>query len=106
MNLVVRLKAYELSIFKVKIALQNWSQTSPKLILAFHNMKKRTKNSIMAFCFLPRSTDTIFLVVYEPYRVLEGLQGVGFQGKNCFTKLVSNFSEIKPKTKNEGKCLI
>ena len=22
----------------------------------------------------------IFLVVYEPYRVLEGLQGVGFQG--------------------------
>jgi hypothetical protein len=36
----------------------------------------------------------IFLVVYEPYRVLEGLQGVGFQGKNCFTNLVSNFSEI------------
>ena len=22
------------------------------------------------------------------------VQGVGFQGKNCFTKLVSNFSEI------------
>ena len=48
----------------------------------------------MTFCYLPRSTDTIFLVVYEPNRALEGLQGVGFQGENCFTKLVSNFSEI------------
>ena len=48
----------------------------------------------MAFCYLPMSTDTIFLVVYGPNRALEGLQGVGFQGKNCFTKLVSNFSEI------------
>ena len=83
-----------MSDFKVKIALQNWSQTSPKLIFAFHNMKKWTKNIIMAFCYLPRSTDTIFLVVYDPNRALEGLQGVGFQGKNCFTKLVSNFSEI------------
>ena len=27
-----------------------------------------------------------FLVVYEPYRVLEGLKGVGFQGKNYFKK--------------------
>ena len=36
----------------------------------------------------------IFLAVYEPYRVLECLKGVGFQGKNCFTKMVSNFSEI------------
>ena len=35
-----------------------------------------------------------FLVVYEPYRVLEGLKGVGFQGKNCFTKMALNFSEI------------
>ena len=34
----------------------------------------------MTFWYLPRSIDTIFLVVYEPYRVLEGLQGVGFQG--------------------------
>ena len=25
-------------------------------------------------------------MVYEPYRALEGLQGVGFQGKNCLTK--------------------
>ena len=83
-----------MSDFKVKIALQKWSQTSPKLILAFHNMKKWTKNIIMAFCYLPRSTDTIFLVVYDPNRALEGLRGVGFQGKNCFTKLVSNFSEI------------
>ena len=54
----------------------------------------------------------IFLVVYEPYRVLEGLQGVGFQGKNCFTKLVSNFSEIDfgftiyITWKNEQKILI
>ena len=48
----------------------------------------------MTFCYLPRSTDTIFQMVYEPNRALEGLQGVGFQGKNCFTKLVSNFYEI------------
>ena len=64
--------AYRVSDFKVKIALQNWSQI-------YH---------------LPRSLDTIFLVVYEPYRVLRGLQGVGFRGKECFTKMVSNFSEI------------
>ena len=37
----------------------------------------------MTFCYLPRSIDTNFLVVYEPYRALEGLQGVAFQGKNC-----------------------
>ena len=37
-----------------------------------------------------------FWGVYEPYkyRALESLEGVGFQGKNCFTKMVSNFSEI------------
>ena len=48
----------------------------------------------MTFCYLPRSIDTKFLVVYEAYRALEGLQGVGFQGKKCFTKMVSSFSEI------------
>ena len=48
----------------------------------------------MTFWYLPGSIDTIFLVVYEPHRALEGLQGVGFQGKNCFTEMVSNFSEI------------
>ena len=47
----------------------------------------------MTFCYLPRSIDTHFLVVYEPYRALEGFQVVGFQGKNCFTKMVPNFSE-------------
>ena len=35
-----------------------------------------------------------FLVVYGPILKLQGLEGVGFQGKNCFTKMVSNFSEI------------
>ena len=43
--------------------------------------------------FSPRSTNTFFSG-YEPYRGLEGLQGVIFQGKNSFTKLVSNFSQI------------
>jgi hypothetical protein len=47
----------------------------------------------MTFWYLPRSIDTIFLVVYEPHRALAGLQGVGFEGKNFFTKMVSNFSE-------------
>ena len=37
----------------------------------------------MTFFYLPRSIDTNFLVVYEPYRALEGLQGVAFHGKNC-----------------------
>ena len=76
--------ACKVSDFKVKNASQKWSQASPKSILA---------NSNMTFWYLPRSIDTNFLVVYESYRALEGLQGVGFQGKNCFTKLVSNFSE-------------
>ena len=35
----------------------------------------------MTFLYLPGSIDTIFLVVYEPHRVLEDLHGVGFQGK-------------------------
>ena len=35
-----------------------------------------------------------FLVVYEPILKLQGLEGVGFQGKNCFTKMVSNLLEI------------
>ena len=48
----------------------------------------------MTFKYLPRSIDTIFLVVYEPYRALEVLEDVGFQGKNCFTKMASNFSDI------------
>ena len=33
-----------------------------------------------------------FLVVYEPDRALEGLQDIGFQGKDCLTKMASNFS--------------
>ena len=77
-----------MSDFKVKIALQKWSQTTPKLILAFHNMKKGTKNIGMTFWYLPRSIDTIFLVVYEPYSALDVLQG-----KNCLSKMASNFSE-------------
>ena len=48
----------------------------------------------MTFWYLPESLDTIFWVAYELHRVLEDLKGVGFQGKNCFTKMVSNFSEI------------
>ena len=48
----------------------------------------------MTFWYLPRSIYTIFLVVYEPDKLLECLQGVGFQDKNCFTKMVSNIFEI------------
>ena len=36
----------------------------------------------------------IFFAVYEPILKLQGLEGFGFQGKNCFTKMVSNFSKI------------
>ena len=36
----------------------------------------------------------IFLVVYEPILKLQGLVAVEFQGKNCFKKMASNFSEI------------
>ena len=72
--------------FKVKFALQKWSQTSLISILALHDIKKWAKNIKKTFQYLPRSIDTIILVVYEPYRALEGLQGVWFQGKNCFIK--------------------
>ena len=95
MNLIEFYGACKVSDFKVKNASQKWTQTSPKSILALHTMKKLTENSNMTFWYLPRSTDTIFLVVYGPNRALEGLQGVRFQGKNCFTKLVPNFSEIR-----------
>ena len=54
-------------------------------------MSKKYREDILV---LPRSIDIIILVVYEPYRALEGLQGVGFHGKTCFIKMVSNFSEI------------
>ena len=93
MNLIECYGACKVSDFKVKNASQKWSQTSLKSILALHTMKKLTENSNMTFWYLPRSIDTNFLVVYEPYRTLEGLQGVGFQGKNCLTKMASNFSE-------------
>jgi len=36
----------------------------------------------------------ILWVVYGPILKLQGLEIVKFQGKNCFTKMVSNFSEI------------
>ena len=36
----------------------------------------------------------IFLEVYEPILKLQGLVAVEFQGKDCFTKMASNFSEI------------
>ena len=48
----------------------------------------------MTFFYLPRSIDTIFLMIYEPHRVLEGVQSGGFQDKNCLTKMVLNFSKI------------
>ena len=51
-----------------------------------------------------------FLVVYEPYRALECLQGVGLQGKNCFSKMVSkllrNWFWLYITWKNEQKMLI
>jgi len=36
----------------------------------------------------------IFLAVYEPILKLQGPAAVKFQGKNCFTKMASDFSEI------------
>ena len=36
----------------------------------------------------------ILLAVYEPILKLQGLVAVKFQGKNGFTKMASNFSEI------------
>ena len=48
----------------------------------------------MTCWYLLGSIDAMFWVAYELPRVLEDLKGVGFQGKNCITKMVSNFSEI------------
>ena len=80
--------------FQGKKCFLNWSQTSTKSILALQNLKKWAKNIKIQIYYLSWSIDTIVLVVYEPHRVLRGLQGVGFQGKKCFTKMVSNFFEI------------
>ena len=49
----------------------------------------------------------IFWVVYGPILKLQGFECVRFQGKNCVTKTVSNFSEInsgltKPKKMNKN----
>ena len=68
-------------------------------------MSKKCENSNLLSTQVNRYN---FLVAYELHRVLEDLKGVGFQGKNCITKMVSNFSEIdfgipKHKKKNIKK---
>ena len=54
MNIKGCWRTYKVSDFKVKIALQNWSQISPKSILALHNMKNEQKNINMTFWYLPK----------------------------------------------------
>ena len=73
------------------------AQVIGRLFAPSQKMKKWTQQFRQCFELVlgilnaPRK---IFLAVYEPILKLQGFEGVGFQGKNCFTKMVSNFSEI------------
>ena len=55
----------------------------------FITWKNEQKISFWHFGIYPGQEIHIFLVVCEPYRALESVQGVRFQGKNCFTKMAS-----------------
>ena len=55
----------------------------------FRTWKNEQKIFFWHFAICPGQEIHIFLVVCEPYRALESVQGVRFQGKNCFTKMAS-----------------
>ena len=55
----------------------------------FITWKNEQKIFFWHFAICPGQEIHIFLVVCEPYRALESVQGVRFQGKNCFTKMAS-----------------
>ena len=59
----------------------NFSETD----FGFSEHEKMNKKYYYDIFVFVQVNKYIFLVVYEPYRVLEGLQGVGCQGKHCFT---------------------
>ena len=73
------------------------SQVLGRLFAPSQNIKKLSHQFWVCFELgigilnVPRK---IFLVVYEPILKLQGLVAVEFQGKNCFKKTASNFSEI------------
>ena len=58
-------------------------------IWLFITWKNEQKIFFWHFAICPGQEIYIFLVVCEPYRALESVQGVRFQGKNCFTKMAS-----------------
>ena len=73
------------------------TQVIGRLFSPSQKLKKWTQRFRLCFQLgmgILNSPCKFFLVVYEPHRELRGLQGVGFQGKNCFIKMVPNFSEI------------
>ena len=76
---------------------QYGSQVIGRLFSPSQKLKKWTQQFRQCFQLgmgILNAPRKIFWVVYEPHRELQGLQGVGFQGKNCFIKMVPNFSEI------------
>ena len=80
--------------FLIKVII---SQVLGRLFAPSQNIKKLSHQFWVCFELgigilnVPR---IIFLVVYEPILKLQGLVAVEFQGKNCFKKTASNFSEI------------
>ena len=73
------------------------AQVIGRLFSPSQKLKKWTQRFRQCFQLgmgILNATRKIFLVVYGPHRELQGLQGVGFQGKKYFAKMVSNFSEI------------
>ena len=67
-------------LFSPSRKLKKWTQPFPlclELVMGILNASRK-----------------FFLVVYEPILKLQGLVAVEFQGKNGFTKMVSNFFEI------------
>ena len=74
-----------------------WPQVLGRLFAPSQKSKKLSHHFRVCFELgigILNAPRKIFLAVYEPILKLQGLQGVGFQGKNCFTKMASNFFEI------------
>ena len=73
------------------------SQVIGRLFSPSQKLKKWTQRFRLCFQLgmgILNAPRKFFFVVYEPHRELRGLQGVRFQGKNCFTiglKLLRNW---------------
>ena len=77
--------------------LSSHTQVIGRLFAPSQKLKKWTQRFRQCFELvfgILNAVRKIFLVVYGPIFKLQGFECVRFQGKNCVTKMVSNFSEI------------